>query len=160
MQSGIKTGDVVTGSLPIKVILLDVRAKPPQYQTSNAAGADLEAVFDGPPIELAPRSRQAVPTGIAIALPDGIEAQIRSRSGLAANHGISVLNSPGTIDSDFRGEIKVILYNASDVPFLIRSGDRIAQLIIAPVLKAEFESVDTLDETDRGALGFGSTGTN
>jgi dUTP pyrophosphatase len=146
-------------SIPIEIKLLDVRANPPHYQTSSAAGADLEAVFDGPSIELQPRSRQAIPTGIAIALPDGIEAQVRSRSGLAAHHGITVLNSPGTIDSDFRGEIKVILYNASDVSFLIRSGDRIAQLVIAPILKAQFRTVGSLDQTDRGSLGFGSTGT-
>lgn len=131
----------------------------PRYQTPHAAGLDLLAAVDeGSPIVLGPGERALVPTGLAVALCDGTEAQIRPRSGLALKHGVTVLNTPGTIDADYRGEIGVILVNLGSAPFTIRRGERIAQMVIAPVLRAAFDLVETLDETDRGAGGFGSTG--
>ena len=131
----------------------------PAYQTADAAGLDLmAAVPDGEPLTLAPGQYALVPTGLAIALPAGHEAQVRPRSGLAAKHGITVLNSPGTIDADYRGEIKVILINHGRAPFVIQRGERIAQMVIAPVLQAALVPVATLSATDRGAGGFGSTG--
>jgi dUTP pyrophosphatase len=129
----------------------------PAYESAGAAGLDLLAAIDAP-LRLAPLARALVPTGIAIALPEGHEAQVRPRSGLAARHGVTVLNSPGTIDADYRGEVKVILVNLSDTPFAIVRGDRIAQMVIAPVARAELVEADALDETARGAGGFGSTG--
>ncbi len=131
-------------------------AQAPEYKTAEAAGADLRAHLEAP-IILAPGKRMAVPTGIRLELPPGFEAQIRPRSGLALEHGISCLNSPGTIDSDYRGEIKVILANFGDKDFQIRSGDRIAQMIIAPVIHAVFVESE-LGKTERGSNGFGSTG--
>lgn len=132
---------------------------PPCYGSPAAAGADLcAAVSDDDAITLAPGARALVPTGLAIALPPGFEAQIRPRSGLALNHGITVLNAPGTIDADYRGEIKVILINHGAAPFSITRGDRIAQLVIAPVITAQWRQTEILDETPRGAGGFGSTG--
>jgi dUTP pyrophosphatase len=125
--------------------------------TSHAAGYDLSAALTEA-ITLSPLGRYCVPTGIAIALPEGFEAQIRPRSGLAAKHGIGILNSPGTIDADYRGEIKVILFNASDLPFDITPGMRIAQMVISEVPQTELLEVETLDETDRDAGGFGHTG--
>lgn len=142
----------------IKILLLNERAKLPENKSEGAAGADLFAAFDGPPIELGPYARAIISTGIALEIPAGSEAQIRPRSGLAAKHGITVLNSPGTIDSDFRGEIKVILYNASDAPFLVTSGDRIAQIVFAPVLRAHFDQTGGLSHSVRDGDGFGSTG--
>jgi dUTP pyrophosphatase len=131
----------------------------PAYQTAEAAGLDLmAAVPDGEPLTLAPGKHALVPTGLAIALPAGYEAQVRPRSGLAAKHGVTVLNSPGTIDADYRGEIKVILINHGDAPFLIQRGERIAQMVIAPVVQAALVPVATLSATGRGAGGFGSTG--
>lgn len=131
----------------------------PVYQTAEAAGLDLmAAVPDSEPMTLAPGQYALVPTGLAIALPPGFEAQVRPRSGLAAKHGITVLNSPGTIDADYRGEIKVILINHGGAPFVIKRGERIAQLVIAPVVQAALIPVATLSATDRGAGGFGSTG--
>jgi dUTP pyrophosphatase len=131
----------------------------PAYETDQAAGMDLRAaVADDAPVTLAPGARDAVPTGLAIALPPGFEAQVRPRSGLALKSGITCLNSPGTVDADYRGEVKVILINHGAEPFVIRRGDRIAQLVIAPVIQARWTEVDTLDETARGAGGFGSTG--
>ena len=131
----------------------------PAYQTAEAAGLDLmAAVPDGEPVTLAPGQYALVPTGLAIALPAGHEAQVRPRSGLAAKHGVTVLNSPGTIDADYRGEIKVILINHGAVPFVVKRGERIAQMVIAPVLQAALVPVTTLSATDRGAGGFGSTG--
>jgi dUTP pyrophosphatase len=131
----------------------------PAYQTAEAAGLDLmAAVPEDAPLTLAPGKYAMVPTGLAIALPPGFEAQVRPRSGLAAKHGITVLNSPGTIDADYRGEIKVILINHGEVPFVIRRGERIAQMVVAPVVQAALVSVASLSETDRGAGGFGSTG--
>ncbi|MDC9835692.1 dUTP diphosphatase [Rhizobium binxianense] len=142
----------------VKVLLLTDRARLPEYQTSGAAGADVFAAFDGPAIELAPGTRRVITTGIALELPLGMEAQIRSRSGLAAEHGITVLNSPGTIDSDYRGELKVILFNASNACFSVNSGCRIAQLVIAPVLRAQFEISSKISDSSRGDNSLGSTG--
>lgn len=129
----------------------------PFYATASSAGMDLKANIDEP-ITLAPLERALVATGLYIALPEGTEAQIRPRSGLAAKHGITVLNTPGTIDADYRGEIKVILVNLSNEPFTINPGERIAQMVVARYEKVEWEEVDTLDDTERGAGGFGSTG--
>jgi dUTP pyrophosphatase len=131
----------------------------PSYQSDSAAGLDLlAAVPAGAPIVIAPGGRAMVPTGIAIALPAGTEAQVRPRSGLAARHGVTVLNTPGTIDADYRGEIQVILVNLGSVEFLVARGMRIAQLVIAPVTRADLVEVQTLDQTARGERGFGSTG--
>ncbi|MCG2631165.1 dUTP diphosphatase [Bradyrhizobium sp. WYCCWR 13023] len=131
----------------------------PAYQTAEAAGLDLmAAVPEGEPITLASGQYALVPTGLAIALPPGFEAQVRPRSGLAAKHGVTVLNSPGTVDADYRGEIKVILINHGEAPFVIKRGERIAQMVIAPVLQAVLDPVATLSSTDRGTGGFGSTG--
>jgi len=130
----------------------------PAYATQASAGADLLAAVEQA-IELAPGARAMVPTGLAIALPAGYEAQVRPRSGLAAKHGVTVLNSPGTIDADYRGEVGVILINHGDQAFTIERGMRIAQMIIAPVSTAAWHEVADLDETARGAGGFGSTGT-
>jgi dUTP pyrophosphatase len=131
----------------------------PAYQSAQAAGLDLMAAVPADaPVVLAPGARALVPTGIAIALPPGIEAQVRPRSGLAARHGVTVLNSPGTVDADYRGELQVILINLGAESFSISRGMRIAQLVIAPVLKAGLHEVGTLDLTPRGNTGFGSTG--
>ncbi|MEQ8396241.1 dUTP diphosphatase [Thalassobaculum sp.] len=129
----------------------------PAYETPGAAGMDLRAAVDGP-VTLAPGERTAVPTGIAIALPTGYEAQVRARSGLARRHGIAMVNAPGTVDSDYRGELQVLLINLGQEPFTLARGDRIAQMVVAPVARASLAEVDTLDETTRGAGGFGSTG--
>lgn len=133
----------------------------PSYETSGAAGADLRANFpleDRDGITLAPGARALVPTGLSLEIPDGYEAQIRPRSGLALKHGITLPNSPGTIDSDYRGPVGVIMMNAGTEPFHIAHGERIAQMVIAPVLRASFDLVDRLDDTARGQGGFGSTG--
>lgn len=131
----------------------------PAYETPGAAGMDLRAaVADDEPLVLRPGARGAAPTGLAFALPAGFEGQVRPRSGLAARHGVTVLNTPGTVDSDYRGEVKVILINLGEEDFTIRRGDRIAQLVIAPVVQARWAEVEDLDETARGAGGFGSTG--
>jgi dUTP pyrophosphatase len=131
----------------------------PAYETAQAAGMDLRAaVPDDEPFVLRPGARHAVPTGYAFALPEGYEAQVRPRSGLALKSGITCLNSPGTVDADYRGEVKVILANLGAEDFTIRRGDRIAQLVIAPVVQARWAEVESLDETARGAGGFGSTG--
>ena len=129
----------------------------PQYATEQSAGLDLRANLDSP-VELKPLERKLIPTGRYMALPKGYEAQVRPRSGLAIKKGITVLNSPGTIDADYRGEICVILINLSDQPFLINDGERIAQMVIARHEQAEWEQVDVLDETERGAGGFGHSG--
>jgi dUTP pyrophosphatase len=127
----------------------------PAYATEHAAGLDVVAAES---LTLPPGGRHAVATGFAIAIPEGHEVQVRPRSGLALKHGITCLNTPGTIDADYRGEVKVILANLGDAPFDVVRGERIAQLVPAPVLKARFSEVDDLDETQRGAGGFGSTG--
>lgn len=129
----------------------------PQYATEQSAGMDLRANLDSP-VELKPLERKLIPTGLYMALPKGYEAQVRPRSGLAIKKGITVLNSPGTIDADYRGEICVILINLSDQPFLINDGERIAQMVIARHEQAEWEQVDVLDQTERGAGGFGHSG--
>jgi dUTP pyrophosphatase len=131
----------------------------PRQQTSGAAGVDLAAAL-GPEelIEIAPGRSAMIPTGFAIALPEGFEAQIRPRSGLAAKHGVTVLNAPGTVDADYRGEVKVMLINHGQAPFQVRRGDRVAQMVVAPVSAVSFIEQETLDDTERGEKGHGSTG--
>ena len=141
----------------IKNISSKLDFKLPNYESEGAAGMDLSADIDSD-IIIKPLERSLVPTGIAISLPEDLEAQIRPRSGLAIKHGITLLNSPGTIDSDYRGEIKVILVNLSNDNYTIKPYDRIAQIIISQFVKAEFEIAENLDETNRGNSGFGSTG--
>lgn len=131
----------------------------PAYETAQSAGMDLRAALpESEPFTLAPGKRTMIATGLAIALPPGFEAQVRPRSGLAAKHGVTCLNSPGTVDADYRGEVKVILINLGQEAFVIRRGERIAQMVIAPVAQGTFEVVASLDETVRGMGGFGSTG--
>nr|WP_321442313.1 dUTP diphosphatase [uncultured Hyphomonas sp.] len=131
----------------------------PAYETAGSAGMDVRAaVPEGEPMVLAPGERAMVPTGLSVAIPQGYEIQVRPRSGLAAKHGLTCLNTPGTIDSDYRGEIKVILVNLGQDAFTIQRGERIAQLVLAPVTRLAWQAVDSLDETERGAGGFGSTG--
>jgi dUTP pyrophosphatase len=147
-------------------VTIDIRQLPhaeglalPAYQSAHAAGLDLvAAVPEGAPMMLAPGQYALVPTGLTIALPPGYEAQVRPRSGLAAKHGVTVLNSPGTIDADYRGEIGVLLINQGAAPFTIRRGERIAQMVIASVVRAELVPAISLSATDRGSGGFGSTG--
>lgn len=129
----------------------------PTYKTTQAAGMDIHAHLTAPMI-VSPLARVLVPSGLFIALPNGFEATVRPRSGLAIRHGITVLNSPGTIDADYRGEIKILLINLSDKPFTIQHGERIAQLVIHPCVQASWEKVPTLPATERGTGGFGSTG--
>ncbi len=129
----------------------------PAYATAQSAGLDLMAAIDGD-VTLAPGTRQLIPTGLSIALPAGHEAQVRPRSGLALKHGITVLNSPGTIDADYRGEVKVLLINHGPENFMLKRGDRIAQMVVAPVTRIAWVAVEVLDETERGAGGYGSTG--
>jgi dUTP pyrophosphatase len=150
-------------SAPVKV---EVRQLPhgeglplPAYQSADAAGLDLlAAVPEDAPMTIEPGKHALVPTGLIIALPRGYEAQVRPRSGLAAKHGVTVLNAPGTIDADYRGEVNVLLINHGHAPFTIKRGERIAQLVIAPVVQVELASVTVLSPTDRGSGGFGSTG--
>ncbi len=149
----------MTTSLPVSITQLP-HAKGlglPKYGTEHSAGMDLEAAIDGP-VTLKPGERAIVPTGVAIALPAGYETQIRPRSGLAAKNGVTVLNTPGTIDADYRGEIKVILTNLGTEPFTVERGMRIAQMVIAIYSRIEWNIMETLDETERGTGGFGSTG--
>ena len=142
----------------MKVRIVNKSGQPlPAYATELSAGMDLRADLESP-LTLGPLERALVPTGLFISLPAGFEAQVRPRSGLAAKHGITVLNTPGTIDADYRGEIKVILVNLSQTPFEIVPGERIAQMVVARHERVEWEAVDQLDETGRGAGGFGSTG--
>ena len=146
-------------TIPVRRLDHNLDLPLPAYETPDAAGMDLRAaVPDGEPLVLAPGARTAVPTGLAFALPRGFEGQVRPRSGLALKSGITQLNTPGTIDADYRGEVKVILINHSTEDFVIRRGDRIAQLVIAPVVQGVWQEVEMLDETVRGAGGFGSTG--
>ncbi len=142
--------------MEVKIINKSKHAMP-QYATPLSAGMDLRANIDEP-ITIGSLERVMVPTGIFIALPEGYEAQIRPRSGLAAKHGVTVLNTPGTIDADYRGEIKVILVNLSSEPFVIEDGERVCQMVIARHEHVEWKEVDALDETERGAGGFGHTG--
>ncbi len=148
-------------SIEVRVVRLSHAAglPLPEYQSAQAAGLDLlAAVPADAPVELARGARAIIPTGVAIALPAGHEGQVRPRSGLAARHGVTVLNSPGTIDADYRGELQVILVNLGVEPFVVRRGMRIAQLIVAPVERAEIVEVASLDATGRASGGFGSTG--
>ncbi len=131
----------------------------PQYQTSLSAGLDLRANLEES-VTLKPLERSLIPTGLFIALPQGFEAQIRPRSGMAFKHGLSVLNSPGTIDADYRGEIKVLLVNLSNEAFEVKDGERIAQMVVAKHATVQWKAVETLEETERGAGGFGHTGSN
>ncbi len=131
----------------------------PAYETASAAGMDLRAAIgEGEDIVLAPMQRDMVPTGLSMAIPHGYEVQIRPRSGLAAKHGITCLNTPGTIDADYRGEVKIILINLGSEPFVIKRGERIAQMVVSPVTQGVWKEVDELSSTDRGTGGFGSTG--
>ncbi|WP_347303086.1 dUTP diphosphatase [Croceibacterium sp. TMG7-5b_MA50] len=147
----------MTDPVPVRILRLPHGAglALPAYATAGAAGMDVLAAED---VTLAPGMRHAVGTGLALAIPAGYEIQVRPRSGLALMHGITVPNTPGTIDSDYRGELKVILINHGAEPFAIQRGDRIAQLVLAPVVQAAWMEAETLDETARGAGGFGSTG--
>ena len=149
-------------ALPVTVRVLRARTHPeplplPRYETALAAGLDLRADIDGE-LTLRPLERVAVPTGIALALPPGYEAQVRPRSGLALQHGVTLLNAPGTVDADYRGEVKVLLVNLSQESFTLRRGERIAQLVVAPVSRASLVELEVLDSTERGEGGFGSTG--
>jgi len=143
----------------VKVLVkkLDPRVQLPSYKTEGSSGMDLMAFVDNP-IKIAPNTSALIPTGISLAMPNDVEIQIRPRSGLAAKSSISVLNTPGTIDSDYRGELKIILFNHSKEEFVVRNNDRIAQMVLMPVLKIDFEEVDNLPDTLRGSDGFGSTG--
>ena len=143
----------------VKVLVkkLNSKAQLPKYKTSGSSGMDLMALIENP-IKIKPQESALIATGIAIDIPEGTEVQIRPRSGLAAKSCISVLNTPGTIDSDYRGEIKIILFNHGKEDFTINNNDRVAQMVLMPILKAEFEEVEDLPETLRGSEGFGSTG--
>ena len=143
----------------IKVLVkkLNPKVQLPKYKTKGSSGMDLMAFVENP-IKILPKTSALIPTGISVAIPDDLEIQIRPRSGLAAKKGISVLNTPGTIDSDYRGEIKIILINLGKKPFIIKSGDRIAQMILCPIVKGKFKEVKILPKTIRGKGGFGSTG--
>ena len=143
----------------VKILIkkLNSKVKLPKYKTDGSSGMDLMAFLEKP-VSLMPQKSELISTGISIAIPDNTEVQIRPRSGLAAKNNISVLNTPGTIDSDYRGEIKVILFNHGNKEFIINNEDRIAQMILVPIIKATFEEVEKLPETIRGEGGFGSTG--
>ena len=146
-----------TRRILIKKVSTNPLFKLPKYESNGAAGMDLAADIDAE-VELKPLERFLFPTGIAISLPKDLEAQIRPRSGLAIKNGITLLNTPGTVDSDYRGEIKVILANISNDKYTIKPGDRIAQMVLSQFVQGQFELVENLDETDRGSSGFGSTG--
>ncbi len=144
-------------NIEVKITRCRAGARLPRYMTAAAAGMDLYVKLDND-VTLAPGERVLVPTGIAIALPEGYEAQVRPRSGLAIKHGVTLLNTPGTIDADYRGEISVILINHGAEDFIIKDGERVAQMIIAPVSRCQLQLADNLDETERGSGGFGHTG--
>ena len=143
----------------VKVLVkrLNSKVNLPEYKTSGSSGVDLMAFIDSP-IKIAPNTLELVPTGLSIAIPEDLEIQIRPRSGLAAKSSIGVLNTPGTIDSDYRGELKIILFNHGNKDFIVNSNDRVAQMVLTPVIKMELEEVDQLPESIRGSGGFGSTG--
>ena len=143
----------------VKILIkkINSKIKLPKYKTGGSSGMDLMAHLDKP-IIIKPKKSELIPTGLFIAIPENTEVQIRPRSGLAVKNNISVLNTPGTIDSDYRGELKVILYNHGDKEFIINNEDRIAQMVLVPIIKASFEEVENLPETIRGEGGFGSTG--
>jgi len=143
----------------VKILVkrLNSKVKLPEYKTNGSSGMDLMAFVDNP-IIIAPNTLELVPTGLSIAIPEDLEIQIRPRSGLAAKSSIGVLNAPGTIDSDYRGELKIILFNHGNKDFIVNSNDRVAQMVLTPVIKMELEEVDQLPVTIRGSGGFGSTG--
>ena len=143
----------------VKILIKKINRKviTPKYKTDGSSGVDLSAFLDKE-VVIKPNSSDLIPTGLQVAIPEEFEIQIRPRSGLAAKESIGVLNSPGTIDSDYRGELKIILFNHSNKDFIINNGDRIAQMVLVPILKMEFEEVDSLPDTVRGQGGFGSTG--
>ncbi len=143
----------------VKVLVkkLDPKVQLPIYKTKGSSGMDLMA-FTNNPIKISPNSSSLIPTGLSIAIPDDVEIQIRPRSGLAAKFNIGILNTPGTIDSDYRGELKIILFNHSNKEFIVNNNDRVAQMVLVPILKADFEETDELPHTIRGSGGFGSTG--
>ena len=143
----------------VKVLVkkLDPKAQLPSYKTKGSSGMDLMA-FLKDPIKISPKTSSLIPTGISVAIPNDVEIQIRPRSGLAAKSNTSVLNTPGTIDSDYRGELKIILFNHGNKDFIVNDNDRVAQMVLMPILKIDFEEVDELPETLRGSSGFGSTG--
>ena len=145
------------GTEEIRIKRLHDQAVLPRYMSGLAAGMDLHACLEAP-VELAPGERHLIPTGIALAIPPGFEGQVRPRSGLALRHGLGMVNAPGTIDADYRGEIGVILVNHGQTTFVVQHGDRIAQLVIAPIVRAVLIEAEDLDATDRGAGGFGHTG--
>ena len=145
--------------MKVKVVNKSTNALP-AYETKNSAGMDLRAYLPDGPVTLQPLQRAMIPTGLFIEIPEGYEGQVRPRSGLAIKYGITVLNTPGTIDADYRGELKQILINLSDQPFVINNGDRIAQIVFARCEQAEMIEVETLSETERGTGGFGHTGKN
>lgn len=156
IDTRVPVGAATADSSEVVVAVDAVPGFSPAYATEGSAGADLKAHIDGP-IDMQPGERALVPTGIRLAIPENHEGQIRPRSGLAVRHGVTVLNAPGTIDADYRGEVKVLLINTGDVTVRIEPGDRVAQLVIAPVTRASFRECE-LDQTDRGDGGFGSTG--
>ena len=143
----------------VKVLIkkLNSKVKLPEYKTSGSSGMDLMAFIENP-IKISPNTLKIIPTGLSLAIPEDLEIQIRPRSGLAVKSSVSVLNTPGTIDSDYRGELKIILFNHGNKDFIINNNDRIAQMVLTPVIKMEFEEVDQLPKTIRGSGGFGSTG--
>ena len=143
----------------VKILIKKTNRKviTPKYKTDGSSGVDLSAFLDKE-VVIKPNSSELIPTGLQVAIPEELEIQIRPRSGLAAKESIGVLNSPGTIDSDYRGELKIILFNHGNKDFIIKNGDRIAQMVLVPILKMEFEEVDSLPNTIRGQSGFGSTG--
>ena len=143
----------------VKVLVkrLNSKVNLPEYKTSGSSGMDLMAFIDSP-IKIAPNTLELVPTGLSIAIPEDLEIQIRPRSGLAAKSSISILNTPGTIDSDYRGELKIILFNHGNKNFIVNNNDRVAQMVLTPVIKMELKEVDLLPKTIRGSGGFGSTG--
>ena len=143
----------------VKILIKKINRKviTPKYKTDGSSGVDLSAFLDKE-VVIKPNSSELIPTGLQVAIPEELEIQIRPRSGLAAKESIGVLNSPGTIDSDYRGELKIILFNHGKEDFIINNGDRIAQMVLVPIIKMEFEEVDSLPDTVRGRSGFGSTG--
>ena len=147
----------MSAPVPVRVSLLEHAVAPPSYQTEHAAGMDLVAAVTAP-VEIPAGAIVSVPTGIRIEIPPGFEGQVRPRSGLAARHGIGIPNAPGTIDADYRGEVSVLLVNLGGAPYVVRRGDRIAQLVLAPVSRAAIEIAPDLTETARGMGGFGHTG--
>jgi dUTP pyrophosphatase len=145
------------GSPPVRILKKDAAARLPEYASAGAAGADIRAHLTAP-VHIPPLGRVRIPTGLSLEIPPGYEGQVRPRSGLAIRSGITVLNSPGTIDSDYRGELEIILINLGDTEFVVNHGDRIAQLVIAPVCRARMEEAVEISGTERGSGGFGSTG--